>query len=313
LPEFSLQRYYKSFGNFATVLEENCNMAVETKKIRVVRTVAALKELTLEYRNSGKRIGFVPTMGALHSGHMSLISRAKNNSDVVICSVFVNPTQFNDKNDLLNYPRHDERDIEMLENHGCDVVFMPGVDEMYPNTLESEMFSLGSVMELWEGAFRPGHYNGVLTIVKRLFEYVQADVAFFGKKDFQQLAVIRAWVNQSGFPIEIVGCETIRSEEGIALSSRNERLTREEFERALSISRALYFVKDNLEEGKLVYPLLLEASEKFLLPTQIETQYFVLADASTLEKQDVFDSKKSLVVLFAGYVGAIRLIDELEL
>lgn len=288
-------------------------MSVETMKIKVVRSVAELREATQKYRGMGKRIGFVPTMGALHAGHISLISKAKESCDIVVCSVFVNPTQFNDKNDLLNYPRHDERDVRLLEEANCDIAFMPSVEEMYPQELESESFSLGSVMELWEGAFRPGHYNGVLTIVKRLFEYVQADVAFFGKKDFQQLAVIRAWVNQARFPIEVVGCETIRSEEGIALSSRNERLSKEEFDRALSISRALYFVKDNLVGGKEVYPLLLEASEKFLLPAEIETQYFVLADSLTLEKQEVYNANKPLVLLFAGYVGAIRLIDELEL
>jgi len=313
LPEFSLQRYYKSFGNFATVLEENCNMSVETMKIKVVRSVAELREATRKYRESGKRMGFVPTMGALHAGHISLISKAKETCDVVICSVFVNPTQFNDKNDLLNYPRHDERDVRLLEEADCDIAFMPSVEEMYPQELESESFSLGSVMELWEGAFRPGHYNGVLTIVKRLFEYVQADVAYFGKKDFQQLAVIRAWVRAANFPIEIIGCDTVRSEEGIALSSRNERLSKEEFLRALAISKALFHVKQTLREGEEVYTILLAASEQFLKPAQIETQYFVLADADTLEKQDVFSNQKNLVLLFAGYVGSIRLIDELEL
>lgn len=282
-------------------------------KIRVVKTVSELSSLIQSYRDLGKRIGFVPTMGALHSGHISLINKAKEQCDVVVCSVFVNPTQFNDKSDLLNYPRHDERDIMLLGEAGCDVVFMPSVEEMYPSEVSSEQFSLGSVMELWEGAFRPGHYNGVLTIVKRLFEFVNADLAFFGKKDFQQLAVIKAWVNQAHFPIEIVGCETIRGEAGIALSSRNERLSSEEFQRALAISKALFYVKNQLQNGESVYQVLLTASEQYLQPANIETQYFVLADAHTLEKLDICDVTRPSVLLFAGYVGNIRLIDELEL
>ena len=207
--------------------------------MKVVSTIAELKNLLDDFRAEGKGIGFVPTMGALHNGHASLVKRSVSENDVTVVSVFVNPTQFNDKNDLKNYPRTLDADCALLENVGATVVFAPSVEEMYP-TEDTREFSFAPLDTVMEGACRPGHFNGVAQIVSKLFYAVEPHKAYFGEKDFQQLAIIREMVRQLAFDIEIVGCPIVREEDGLAMSSRNTRLSAEERQQALQISQTLF-------------------------------------------------------------------------
>ena len=206
--------------------------------MRVVKTISELKSLISGYKQENKTVGLVPTMGALHAGHKSLVDRARKENDIVVVSVFVNPTQFNNKQDLATYPRTEERDCALLEAAGCDVVFMPAVEEVYPEP-DNRQFDLGAVAEVMEGAHRPGHFNGVAQVVSRLFAIVEPDRAYFGEKDFQQIAVIRAMVRQLQLKVEIVPCPIVRGEDGLALSSRNALLTPEHRAAAPQIYAAL--------------------------------------------------------------------------
>ncbi|MBR5101690.1 MAG: pantoate--beta-alanine ligase, partial [Muribaculaceae bacterium] len=192
--------------------------------MRIISNVAELRQTVDEFRSQGKTIGLVPTMGALHEGHKSLVVRARAENDVVVVSVFLNPTQFNNKEDLRTYPRTADADAAMLEQCGVDVAFMPTVEDIYPEP-DTRVFDLGTVSQVMEGAMRPGHFNGVCQIVSKLFDFVRPTRAYFGEKDFQQIAVIRAMVKQLGFDLEIVPCPCIREADGLAKSSRNVRLT----------------------------------------------------------------------------------------
>ena len=281
-------------------------------EIAVLQRVDEMMAFSTKCRNEGRTIGFVPTMGALHEGHLSLIAKAKAECDVVICSIFVNPTQFNDPKDLLLYPRTEEADIALLQGAGCDVVFVPSVADMYPSGQEVQDYNFGTLTSEWEGRYRPGHFNGVITVVKRLFEIVLPHKSFFGKKDFQQYSVIREWVKRFEIDVEIVGCDTVRASSGLALSSRNKRLSDEEIKLATAFSKALLF----LQENKLidnVEELLTESSELYIEKEQIELQYFTIANSETLEPLKKLSDAKHQVALIAGFVGGVRLIDELEI
>ena len=207
-------------------------------KMRTINSVSELKDTVKMLKSQGKSVGLVPTMGALHEGHISLVTRCRKENDVVVVSVFVNPTQFNNKEDLRTYPRTEEADKRLLEAAGCDVVFMPTVEEVYPEP-DNRVFNLGPVSEVMEGAMRPGHFNGVAQIVSKLCMYVEPDRAYFGEKDFQQIAVIREMVRQEGFRLEIVPCPIVREADGLAKSSRNVRLTPENRAKAPAIAKAL--------------------------------------------------------------------------
>jgi pantoate--beta-alanine ligase len=291
-----------------------------------INTIQQLKNQLTSFRNQGKSIGFVPTMGALHQGHISLVNAAKSECDIVVCSIFVNPTQFNDLNDLANYPRTLEIDSQLLEEAGCDIVFSPAVTEMYSEAelelkrqkkedkswAEGKVVDFGSLAKVMEGAQRPGHFNGVAQVVSKLFRIVGPQKAFFGQKDFQQLAIIRSMVNQLGMPIEIIACPIIREANGLAMSSRNQRLTEEEREQASAISRVLFKVKElyllkNVEELKA-----LAVNEIKLVP-QLELEYFEIADAETLQAVASFSKVKSAVACIAVKIGAVRLIDNVLL
>jgi pantoate--beta-alanine ligase len=281
-------------------------------EIAVLQHVDEMMAFSTKCRNEGRTIGFVPTMGALHEGHLSLITKAKAECDVVICSIFVNPTQFNDPKDLLLYPRTEEADIELLKSAGCDLVFVPTVAGMYPNGQEVQDYDFGTLTSEWEGHYRPGHFNGVITVVKRLFEIVLPHKSFFGKKDFQQYSVIREWVKRFDIPVEIVGCDTIRATNGLALSSRNKRLSEEQKTMATAFSKALLFLQQNKERDD-VHTLLKEATALFIEKEHIELQYFTIANSDTLEPLEKISDAKSQVALVAGFIGGVRLIDELEL
>ena len=215
--------------------------------MKIISKVDELKKQVEKFHGEGKTIGLVPTMGALHAGHRSLVERARKENDVVVVSVFLNPTQFNNKEDLRTYPRTAEADAALLEQCGVDIAFMPTVEDIYPEP-DTRVFNLGPVAEVMEGAMRPGHFNGVCQIVSKLFMMVEPTRAYFGEKDFQQIAVIRAMIKQLGFNLEIVTCPCVREEDGLAKSSRNTYLNAAERQAALILSKSLKLGKQAIEQ-----------------------------------------------------------------
>ncbi|MBO5921863.1 MAG: pantoate--beta-alanine ligase [Bacteroidaceae bacterium] len=277
--------------------------------MRVVTTIAELKALLDTYRKEGKMIALVPTMGALHAGHASLVKRSVAENGVTVVSVFVNPTQFNDKNDLKNYPRTLDADCRLLEEVGADVVFAPAVDEMYPEE-DTRSFSFAPLDTVMEGACRPGHFNGVAQIVSKLFYAVEPDRAYFGEKDFQQLAIIREMVRQLALPVEIVGCPIVRENDGLAMSSRNTLLSAEERERALTISRTLFESLEHAKSNDL-------ASTKAFVENVINSteglclEYYQIVDGNTLQEIAEWGDSEYVVGCIALFCGKIRLIDNI--
>ena len=278
--------------------------------MKLVHTIQELRaELDIQ-RKAGKKIGFVPTMGALHEGHASLVRRAVAENDVVVVSDFVNPTQFNDKNDLLKYPRTLEADCELLEKEGTAYVFAPSVEEVYPEP-DTRQFSYAPLDTVMEGKYRPGHFNGVCQVVSKLFMMVEPDKAYFGEKDFQQLAIIREMVKQMNFPLEIVGCPIVREADGLALSSRNARLSEEERLQALSISKTLFQSKEYAATHTV------EETQKFVeegiaAAEGLELEYFELVDGTTLQKISTWDETNYAVGCITVYCGEVRLIDNIK-
>lgn len=278
--------------------------------MRVINTIKELKTLLDDYRVQGKSIGLVPTMGALHSGHASLVERAVAENDIAVVSVFVNPTQFNDKNDLANYPRTLEADCVLLEREGAAIVFAPSVEEMYP-TPDTREFSFAPLDTVMEGACRPGHFNGVAQIVSKLFYAVEPDRAYFGEKDFQQLAIIREMVRRLDIKLEIVGCPIVREPDGLAMSSRNTLLTPEERKRALAISSALFASLDFAKENTLQATKALV--EGMIMGTEgLELEYFQIVDGNTLQPIEEWSDSDYPVGCIALFCGKIRLIDNIK-
>ena len=278
--------------------------------MKVIGTIAELKELLDDYRGEGKSIGFVPTMGALHNGHASLVERSVRENDVTVVSVFVNPTQFNDKNDLKNYPRTLEADCALLERVGAAVVFAPSVEEMYPSE-DTRVFSFAPLDTVMEGACRPGHFNGVAQIVSKLFCAVEPHKAYFGEKDFQQLAIIREMVRRMAFDIEIVGCPIVREEDGLAMSSRNTLLSEDERELALTISSTLFasvdFAKVNsLAATKAFVEDMIDDTEG------LELEYYQIVDGNTLQEIQEWGDSDYVVGCIALFCGNVRLIDNIK-
>jgi pantoate--beta-alanine ligase len=262
----------------------------------------------------GKTVGFVPTMGALHLGHMSLIEISKQHCDVTVCSIFVNPTQFNDKNDLLRYPKTPEKDLEMLKNAGCDVAFMPEVEEMYAKKDEAsnkQNFDFGDLDKILEGARRPGHFNGVAQVVSKLFEIVKPNKSFFGSKDYQQVMIVKNLIKQLNFSVEIIACPILRESDGLAMSSRNMLLSIEERDAAAIIPKLMAFIKIKFEAGLSVVELKLIADVTFKQNSIYKLDYFEICDADSLEIISHFSEAKKFVTLIACFVGKVRLIDNL--
>ena len=278
--------------------------------MKLVHTIQELRaELDIQ-RKAGKKIGFVPTMGALHEGHASLVRRAVAENEIVVVSVFVNPTQFNDKNDLLKYPRTLEADCELLEKEGTAYVFAPSVEEIYPEP-DTRQFSYAPLDTVMEGKFRPGHFNGVCQVVSKLFMMVEPDVAYFGEKDFQQLAIIREMVKQMNFPLQIVGCPIVREADGLALSSRNARLSEEQRKQALEISQTLfksqeYAASHTLEETQQFVEESIAAAEG------LELEYFEIVDGMTLQKIASWEDTDYVVGCITVFCGEVRLIDNIK-
>ena len=264
-------------------------------------------------RLAGKSIGFVPTMGALHQGHLSLISASRAENDLTVCSIFVNPTQFNDPSDFEKYPISLDTDIKMLEEAGCDFLFLPGISEMYPGGPPGdEKYALGELETLLEGKFRPGHYQGVCMVVRRLLETVKPDSLYLGQKDYQQCMVLSRLVEIMGYNnTRIVVCPTLREPEGLAMSSRNRRLTEAERNRALTIYRVLRQIKAGLQPGPV--NRLEEAAIAELEANGFRTDYVSIADATTLRPVTDWNGSQPIVALVAAFLGEVRLIDNIIL
>jgi pantoate--beta-alanine ligase len=268
-------------------------------------------ELQADLTLRGKTIGFVPTMGALHSGHISLIQRAKKENDVVVCSVFVNPTQFNNKKDLERYPRTLEHDTKMLESAECDILFTPSVTEIYPAE-DERVYDFGELDKVMEGEFRPGHFNGVAMVVRRLFEIVKPTRAYFGEKDFQQLAIVRKLNSILNLGVEIVGCPIIREPDGLAMSSRNVLLDQNYRQSATRISQTLFKAKTLISKmsAQKLEEWVLEEIKK---DSRLEPEYFKIVNAETLLPVKDWAEAKSIVGCIAVMAGTTRLIDNVVL
>lgn len=280
-------------------------------KMILLRNLSEVNSLIENLKNEAKEIGFVPTMGALHAGHISLISKAAQENDFTFVTIFVNPTQFNNAEDLINYPRTEEADLKILENSGCNAVYFPSVSDIYPEGEKSQSFEFGGLEKQMEGAFRPGHFDGVATVIQRFFEIVQPTRAYFGEKDFQQLRIIQELVPQIHSKVQIVPVPILREDDGLAMSSRNMRLTQEFRSESPIIYKILseaknYFQSHSVEETK-------QFVENAFAKTNLKLEYFEIADEATLLPATNLDKDKKLRGFVAVYAGDIRLIDNISL
>ncbi|MDE6264356.1 MAG: pantoate--beta-alanine ligase [Paramuribaculum sp.] len=278
--------------------------------MEIIRTVAELEAKTKQLREEGRSIGLVPTMGALHNGHMSLMERARKENDIVVASVFVNPTQFNNPEDLRTYPRTEKADCELLEQAGVDIAFIPAVEEIYPEP-DTRVFELGPVAEVMEGAMRPGHFNGVAQIVSKLFAMTHPTRAYFGEKDFQQIAVIRKMVELEGFDLEIVPCPICREEDGLALSSRNVRLTPQQRAIAPAIAKTLASSVDWAKNHTVAQ------TKRFVVDTvnsfpHMNVEYYEIVDGKTMQPVEDWNQTDEPVGCITVYCGDVRLIDNIR-
>ncbi|MEG1079743.1 MAG: pantoate--beta-alanine ligase [Pseudomonas sp.] len=280
--------------------------------MNTVKTVRELRAAVARARGEGKRIGFVPTMGNLHSGHAALVTKAAQRVDFVVASIFVNPLQFGPSEDLDKYPRTLAADQEKLLQAGCHLLFAPSVEEMYPDGMDGQTrVNVAQLSEGLCGASRPGHFEGVATVVSKLFNMVQPDLAVFGQKDFQQLAVIRALVRDLNMPIQIIGEPTVRAEDGLALSSRNGYLSAEQRAIAPALYRLLSQMASVIEQGERDYPTLIANARQQLELAGLRPDYLEVRQALSLRPATADD--RDLVILIAAYLGATRLIDNLHL
>ena len=279
--------------------------------MEIYTTITSLQNALKAERSKGLKIGLIPTMGALHEGHLSLVEKAGTICDIVVVSIFVNPTQFNDKNDLANYPRTLESDMELLSTARCEYIFSPSVEEIYP-VPDTRRFDFGNLEAVMEGAFRPGHFNGVAQVVSRLFEIVLPDMAFFGRKDFQQMAIIKDLVRQMDVPIEIVSCDIIREKDGLAMSSRNKLLLPEYRDCAPKIYQTLKHAK-YLANLKTVSEIKEYVVNQINATELLKVEYFEIVDDTTLASVESWDEPGTKVGCIAIYAGKIRLIDNIIL
>ncbi len=273
----------------------------------IKETIAYLEQQKI----AGKSIGFVPTMGALHNGHLALMQRAKDENDLLVVSIFVNPVQFNNADDLKKYPRTPEEDTKKLENVHCDVLFAPDAKEMYPEEVTVQ-YDFGSLDKVMEGAFRPGHFNGVAVVVKKLFDIIRPDCAYFGEKDFQQLAIIKKMVAIEKIPVKVVSCPIVREPDGLAMSSRNGLLSVEE-------RKIAPFIYKTLQEAKrrrnhiCANPLRQMIINIFESNEQFRLEYFDIVNEETLQPIDGWNDKVGTVACVAIWLGSVRLIDNIRI
>ncbi|KOF02584.1 pantoate--beta-alanine ligase [Roseivirga seohaensis subsp. aquiponti] len=276
------------------------------------KKIEELRAELLKYRLENKKIGLVPTMGALHHGHISLVEKAKEKSDVVAVSIFVNPTQFNNPEDLEKYPRNIERDLDLLKKAGCDIVFTPEVTEMYAGSHDLKI-SFGTLENSLEGKFRPGHFSGVGQIVSKLFNIFQPHSAFFGQKDLQQFFIIKKLINQLCFPIELHMIPTKREDNGLAMSSRNERLTQEEKLEAGLIYQTLKLSAEAILEGRSIHHVIEQANELFAKNERLKLEYFEVVETENFTGISTVSDPKTTALCIAAEIGKVRLIDNLLL
>lgn len=278
-------------------------------KMKVFKTVQELKSAL--FLANGKTIGFVPTMGALHEGHISLIEKARKECDRVVCSIFVNPTQFDSKDDLVKYPITLEEDLKLLEQASCDIVFIPSVKEMYPQETKSKKYDFGGIENEMEGVFREGHFNGVGTIVHHFFQIIKPDKAFFGEKDFQQLQIIKKLVEIEKLAIQIVSCPIFREQNGLAMSSRNRRLSIEMRKEARIIYQTLQEVRNKITKEPLSNIELFV--KKNFKKSKLKLEYFLISDTQTLKPTQVIHKNKQYRAFIAAFADNVRLIDNISL
>ena len=264
----------------------------------------------LESIREEKILSFVPTMGALHLGHMSLIEAAKHKSDIVICSIFVNPTQFNNPADLLKYPRNNEVDIKILEDLDCDVLYLPEVIDLYNNNEKAKAFDFNGLDKFMEGSGRNGHFDGVATIIEKLFRIVKPNIAFFGLKDLQQIQIIKHVTKQLCLPIEIIGVETKREESGLAMSSRNSLLSEQEKGKSMLISETLNFIKDN-STILSIDELMKQSIKKFKNQNVLDLEYLEIVSLNTLQPISKLGNKHTNAACIAASISSVRLIDNI--
>ncbi len=278
----------------------------------IFKKAAAITIYLQKIKGQGIHIGFIPTMGALHAGHISLLNISKKKDSISVCSIFVNPTQFNDAKDFDNYPITIEKDIDALEKAGCDVLFLPMVSEMYPGgTLNSQTYNLGYLETLLEGKYRPGHFQGVCLVVNRLLNFIACDQLYLGQKDYQQCLVIKKLIEIKQLYLSINICPTLRENDGLALSSRNARLSEQDRKQAVRIFETLSFIKNNLKPGD-VTPLK-QTAVKHLTEAGFKVDYVEIANAYNLEIIDLWDEQIKPVALVAAFLGDVRLIDNMLL
>lgn len=279
--------------------------------MEVVKNSTEIQQILGEFKQKGQTVGFVPTMGALHSGHLSLLEIAKNQTDITVCSIFVNPTQFNNASDLTNYPREVERDLKNIDNGNCDIVFLPQVEDIYPNGAVSEHYDFGRVSQIMEGQHRPGHFDGVATVINRFYEIVKPDKAFFGEKDYQQYVIVDMLAKQKHPNVKVVGCPIYREDDGLAMSSRNERLTKAQRAEAPIISKALFYTKEHIKTDS-VESITQYVNDLFANSKELELEYFEIVNEDFENISEVHNVKHARAFM-AAFAGEVRLIDNLPL
>jgi pantoate--beta-alanine ligase len=280
--------------------------------MQICRTVSELRSTIDNLKLLGKKIGFVPTMGALHQGHMSLCKEAKMECDVVVVSIFVNPTQFNNPEDLAKYPRTETTDLHHLNAVSCDIVFLPAVEEMYPFP-SSIVFSFGNIEQVLEGAFRPGHFSAVATVVSKLFHLVQPHLAYFGQKDLQQYLIIEQLVNQLSFPVILKCCPIVRAESGLALSSRNARIEASLLPDGYKIYQSLVLAKSLVQQGEKTAVVKSKIRQFYNPYSALELEYFEIVERDTLQSIEEIKDNNKIAICVAAYLGNVRLIDNILL
>ncbi|WP_088324268.1 pantoate--beta-alanine ligase [Polaribacter tangerinus] len=280
--------------------------------MKIFNTKKDITNCLLEYKTKKQPIGFVPTMGALHQGHLSLIKEAKAENEVVVVSIFVNPTQFDNSSDLEKYPKTLEKDIELLKSINCDFLFAPTVDEIYAENIISESFNFDGLEHQMEGEFRTGHFNGVGTIVKALFQIIMPNNAYFGEKDFQQLQIVKKMTEQQKLPVVVKGCEIYREKDGLAMSSRNVRLTKEHRKAAPFIYKTLLQVQ-TLFTQKSILEINSWVKKEFEKQPLLKLEYFCIANTQTLQAATNKKQDTEYRAFMAVFAGEIRLIDNIKL
>ena len=274
-------------------------------------TIRKINSAVADMKSRGLSVGFVPTMGALHKGHLSLLQRSKDENEISLCSIFVNPIQFNNKHDLEKYPRNLEEDCRKLEQAGCDIVFAPSVDEMYPEEVKIQ-YDFGQLDKVMEGKHRPGHFNGMAVVVKKLFDICIPHKAYFGEKDFQQLVIVRDLVKMENISVKVIGCPIIREDDGLALSSRNMHLSAHERNIAPEIYQTLIWMKQQAGKESMDQ-VLQQANQKLASHPEIKIEYVEMADEETLLPVSDWNSAGNIRAFIALFLGEVRLIDNMRI